>query len=102
MIKCFQPDNQAKKFTILRQNEHKPTEQVQITALNYGPYDNGHIIIGFSNGYILVLNSFDLASMFRIKIFESFDFQASPCDSLESLSPSAGQIPVTSIIFDPT
>ena len=38
--------------------------------MNYGPYDNGHIILGFNNGHILILNSLDLASMFRVKVFD--------------------------------
>ena len=39
--------------------------------MNYGPYDNGHIIIGFSSGHLLILNSLDLSCMFRMSIFES-------------------------------
>ena len=39
---------------------------IEITALEYGPYDNGHIILGFNTGFLLILNSLDLSGMFRI------------------------------------
>ena len=48
MIKCLQSDT-----------------QVQITVVNYGPFDNGHICVGFNTGHILILSSFDLASIYR-------------------------------------
>jgi hypothetical protein len=57
-------------------------------ALNYGPYDNGHVILALNThqnksaikniapiegeianiGYVLILSSLDLSSLFRIKI----------------------------------
>ena len=67
MIKCFQA-----------------IEEVEITALNYGPYDNGHILLGFSSGNLLVLNQLDLSTMHRIKPF------------------NVPMKPITSITFDPT
>ena len=66
MIKCFGPLEVNKKATRGQVNQSK----VSITALNYGPYDNGHIIVGLSNGSILILNSLDLSSMFRFQAFE--------------------------------
>ena len=54
----------------------------QITAINYGPFDNGHLLLGLDSGYLLaydVNNSFDLV------------FQMQLC-----------QHPLTSISFDPT
>ena len=54
----------------------------QISAVNYGPYDNGHLLIGTDNGFLLaydVNNNFDLI------------FQMQIC-----------QHPLTSIEFDPT
>ena len=70
MIKCFQSNTQA-----------------QITVVNYGPFDNGHICVGFSTGHILILSSFDLASIYRTQVF-------APAD------PQRG-IPVSRIVFDP-
>jgi hypothetical protein len=52
MIKCFQSVTSA-----------------HITVVNYGPYDNGHICVGFSTGHVLILNSFDLASIYRTQVF---------------------------------
>lgn len=62
MVKCFHSES---KHSI---SKNKNSDQVpfRITALNYGPYDNGHIILGFNTGFILILNSLDLAGMFRI------------------------------------
>ena len=41
---------------------------MSINALNYGPYDNGHIILALSNGCIMILSSLDLSSMFRVQV----------------------------------
>ena len=71
MIKCFQS---SRPGTI-------------ITEVNYGPYDNGHICLGFNTGHILILNSFDLASIYRTQVFQS-------------LTPSE-LVPVSQITFDP-
>lgn len=70
MIKCFQCDTAA-----------------QITVVNFGPFDNGHICVGFSTGHVLILSSFDLASIYRTQVFQSLDPQIS--------------IPVSKIIYDP-
>ena len=52
-----------------------------ITVTKFGPYDNGHIIVGLSNGYILVFDSINLTKLYENQIFE---------DS------------ISSITFDPT
>ena len=54
----------------------------QITAINFGPYDNGHLLLGLATGVLLafdVVNGFDLV------------FQMQLC-----------QAPLTQIAFDPT
>ena len=54
----------------------------QITSINYGPYDNGHLLLGLETGFLLaydVTNNFDLI------------FQMQIC-----------QNPLTTIRFDPT
>ena len=56
MIRCFEIDKGV---------------NVKISSMNFGPYDNGHIILGLSNGSMLIMNSLDLSMIFRIKIFES-------------------------------
>ena len=53
----------------------------RIMCLKYGPYDNGHVIAGLSNGMILVFSSIDLAKLYQYKIFAS---------------------PISQITFDPT
>ena len=40
------------------------TTYSKITALKFGPYDNGHIIIGLSNGFLLVFSSIDLTKLY--------------------------------------
>ena len=67
MIKCFYSEG---KHSISKKNAERTL--YEITALNYGPYDNGHIILGFNTGFIMILNSIDLAGMFRIQIFEPY------------------------------
>jgi hypothetical protein len=65
MIKCLQNNNAI------------------ITSLNYGPFDNGHIVLGFNTGHVLILSSVDLASIYRTQIF------------------TCSNSPVSQIIFDP-
>ena len=64
MIKCFEYESKSKK------GQESP--DIEITALEYGPYDNGHIILGFNTGFLLILNSLDLSGMFRIQVFEPY------------------------------
>jgi len=33
-------------------------------SLKYGPYDNGHIMVGLSNGYVLAFSSLDLTKLY--------------------------------------
>ena len=55
----------------------------RVTALKYGPYDNGHIVVGFDTGIIAILDSVQLKKLFERQIFEV-------------------DTPVQCITFDPT
>eukprot|EP00347_Sterkiella_histriomuscorum_P022530 403338142 len=52
-----------------------------ITSLQYGPYDNGHILIGMQNGVLLAFDSINMQKLYQIQIFD--------------------QLPITNIIIDP-
>jgi hypothetical protein len=69
MIKCFQYETEGKQGFFKKNNDTK-VPLMEITALSYGPYDNGHIIVGFNTGFILILNSLDLSGLFRIQVFD--------------------------------
>lgn len=84
MLKCFTIESQQSWFGKAAETSH---DKVKITAVNFGPYDNGHVMIGFNTGHILVLNSFDLSSMFRLQAFDSKQFPVQE---------------ISSICFDPT
>ncbi|CDW74843.1 UNKNOWN [Stylonychia lemnae] len=43
----------------------------KITQLKYGPYDNGHIIAGLSNGIILAFSQSDLTKLYQYKLYTS-------------------------------
>lgn len=43
--------------------------QYHVTSIKYGPYDNGHIVVGFSNGHIIVYNSVTLSKLYEYQIF---------------------------------
>ena len=98
MIKCFNfgENDTSKKGT---RQAASPAKPIKITSLNYGPYDNGHIILGMSNGFILILNSLDLSSMFRFRVFETSQIQANPTGDNQA---QEIEKPVTKLIFDPT
>lgn len=54
----------------------------EITCINYGPYDNGHILVGLSDGKLI---AFDYLTLERLESVKIFDKKA-----------------ITSITFDPT
>jgi hypothetical protein len=56
---------------------------VEITSIGYGPYDNGHILAGLSNGILLAFDTINLDKLFQINVF----------------SPKC---PVSSMTFEPT
>lgn len=39
--------------------------------MKYGPYDNGHIMVGLSNGLIIAFSSIDLTKLYQFQIFSS-------------------------------
>ena len=71
-------DKKPDKMKLLTQIQNT----AQITAVNYGPYDNGYLLLGLANGCLMgidVNSDFDLV------------FQIQLC-----------QFPLTGIAFDPT
>ena len=44
-------------------------EKGTITSIKYGPYDNGHVVVGFSTGIITILESISLTKLFDKQIF---------------------------------
>lgn len=40
--------------------------ECMITCINYGPYDNGHILIGMSNGTLLAFDSVSMNKLFEL------------------------------------
>lgn len=41
-----------------------------ISCINYGPYDNGHILIGLKNGILLVFEYPSLERIESVKLFQ--------------------------------
>ena len=41
----------------------------KITALSFGPYDNGHILLGLNTGHLLILSPINLDTLLRIQAF---------------------------------
>ena len=41
-----------------------------ITALSYGPFDNGHIMVGLGNGELLAFDYLTLNRLEKIQVFE--------------------------------
>ncbi len=56
--------------------------EADITCINYGPYDNGHILVGLSDGRLI---AFDYLTLERLESVLVFENQS-----------------VTTITFDPT
>jgi hypothetical protein len=50
-------DKYKQKFKVLTTNS-------RITSLKYGPFDNGHILVGMSSGHVLVYSSIDLTKLY--------------------------------------
>lgn len=103
MIKCFQYDSESKSSFFKKGSEPANSKlNLKITALNYGPYDNGHIILGFNNGHILILNSLDLASMFRLQVFEPLPPHLRETNDGAKLPQENEHVHISKIQFDPT
>ncbi len=41
-----------------------------VTCLGYGPYDNGHILVGMSNGRLLCFRSLDMNLILSLQVFQ--------------------------------
>jgi hypothetical protein len=54
-----------------------------ITCINYGPYDNGHVLVGMSDGTLIAFDGVTMNKLFKLDIFECTD-------------------PIGNICFDPT
>lgn len=54
----------------------------QITCVNYGPFDNGHILVGFDDGRLIAFDYLTLERLEQVKVFHDAS--------------------ITSISFDPT
>jgi hypothetical protein len=52
-------DRMMKNQTIL-----KPFKgPYKITSINYGPFDNGHILVGLDNGILIAFSSIDMVKL---------------------------------------
>ena len=43
----------------------------EITCINYGPYDNGHIMVGLQDGKLLAFDFLTLERLETVKIFDN-------------------------------
>ena len=44
--------------------------EASITCVNYGPFDNGHLLIGLSNGNLLVIDTLAMEVIMQEQLFE--------------------------------
>jgi hypothetical protein len=56
--------------------------KVKITSINYGPFDNGHVLVGLDNGTLISFSTIDLVQLNQIVVFNNS--------------------PINSITFEPT
>lgn len=56
------------KQAICAVHAFKP-ENGSITCLKFGPYDNGHIVVGFENGSLSILDSVTLEKLLDKDLF---------------------------------
>ena len=76
---CLKKNEDVKQYLLLYSTKDNKITNIKmlktgspkITCLEYGPYDNGHILVGLSNGTIIVYNSFDLSRMHQFSLFDS-------------------------------
>lgn len=59
-------DRQKSKISAYHQY---PSSKGRITALKYGPYDNGHVVLGFQNGSIAIQDSVTLEQLLDKDVF---------------------------------
>jgi len=67
IIKCFFQDQTGKGSGSKKKKSKEATQArssiPKISAVNFGPYDNGHIVVGFDQGFVLLLDTFDLSTI---------------------------------------
>ena len=88
-------EKKADRFQILT-NIH---DSKQITAINYGPYDNGYLIIGLNSGYLL---AFDVLHGTKSMPKKRDKNQYEQAGIKQVLEVQLTNSPITSITFDPT
>ena len=44
--------------------------EASITCINYGPYDNGHVLVGLSDGRLIAFDYLTLERLESVLIFE--------------------------------
>jgi hypothetical protein len=45
------------------------TTESCITCVEYGPYDNGHVVCGFESGELIVYSAIDLTKLLVLPLF---------------------------------
>ena len=55
---------------VLRLPQHDPFHCNRISCLNFGPYDNGYIILGTTSGHLMVLDPKNLKRISSEKVFD--------------------------------
>jgi hypothetical protein len=45
--------------------------EASITCINFGPFDNGHILVGLSDGHMIAFDFLTLERLETVKIFEN-------------------------------
>lgn len=43
----------------------------RVTATNYGPYDNGYLLVGLSSGMLLVIDMHEMEVIMQLNLFDS-------------------------------
>jgi len=46
-----------------------PETDSKVLAVKYGPYDNGHIVLGMQSGALVILDSIKLTKLFHRSVF---------------------------------
>ena len=71
---CLDKKNSQKQFIIqvgqdrIQKSKMLETSSDEITALGFGPYDNGYILIGMKTGNIIILDPISLEKLAQINI----------------------------------
>jgi len=94
-VVLFDRVNKTRSQTRVFSNKEK------ITSIGYGPFDNGHVVVGLSTGALVGYSGIDMSPIFSLRVFDRTAISSitfDPTNLILVSSESSGEIAAVSLI----